>query len=337
MSSDGGLKRKILTIFTSSSGLDPKTFSIKELQEGFTNTSKFIVIPKKAEKSQGFFLKVADEKTHVVDAFLIEVEAKIYSMLKKWELTETIFPAYKGLIINEGLRILVLDYLSNVSWGGPWNENTIGYLYEALDKLHFTKLSQKDKDDLTALAEEIRSHLGQKSKKDSSGKAKEEKIRAFLDTWDSETSGFKNNKGVIYFRASRNLPRDILEVAERKDPNPPEQLIMHDLNYANIGFSHKQAYFVDPVFARVGDPIFDRVVAGINILQQLGGLVDPKLKRIVIDKFIKNKPILALLAAYYVTIAGKDFKETKKPQLKWQKFHQECAVAALNVFVEWTK
>src|SRR3989338_1408149 len=102
-----------------------------------------------------------------------------------------------------------------------------------------------------------------------------------------------------------------------------ECLVMHDLNFANIGFDKTKAYFVDPLFATINNPIGDRTVVGVNILQQLGETVEPRLKEFIIDKFLNDKVALARLAKYYVvsSAAKLDVKQSA-----WQKFHQECSV-----------
>jgi len=303
-----------------------EVLSISEVKGGFTGAAKFML----EFNNRKFFLKAADEKLQPVDAFLIESEAKIYSLLGKWKLTGVIFPKYEEFINVDDLRILVLEFLGDASWGGPWNEETIEFLDQGLNKLHTTKLDEDEKQELIALATEIRSHIGEKPKQDTK-EAKEEKKRIFLETWNESLSGFMDSKGEVYFKGESDLPKRIMEEAEDKGPEVQKTLIMHDLNFANIGFTSKQVYFVDPIFVTMGDPLFDRTVVGVNILQQLQASITPELKKLIVNKFFQSKPILARLIGYYVISSHKQLDES---QAAWQKFHQECAVIALEIFNE---
>lgn len=318
---DVQLKNRIVSAFCASRNDDYNKVFINEVKGGFTGAFKF-VLDVDGEK---LFLKVADNKTQKTDVFLIHAEAEIYSLLKQWELCGDLFPLYKGLINKKGLNILVLDYL-NLNWGGPWNMKNIKLLDKALKRLHKTSLTEEEKKGVTDIAVSVKKHLGQIPKKDISD---EEKNKPFVEAWNLKRKGFESSDGNIYFKGKEILLQKIIEESENKTENPPQKLIMHDMNFANIGFSETQAYFVDPVFARIGDPLHDRTVVGINILQRIGRNITLKTRRLVVDNFLRSKPILAGMIKYHTTTA-KESKETSDSD--WQKYHQSCAIAALDTF-----
>ena len=315
------LKNRIVSAFCSSRNADYNKVFIKAVKGGFTGSSKF-VLDVDGEK---FFLKIADNKTHKTDVFLIQAEGEIYSLLKQWELCGDLFPLYKGLINKKGLNILVLDYL-NLNWGGPWNIKNIKLLDKALKRLHSTPLTEKEKKEVANIAVSVRKHLGQIPKNDVSD---EEKNKPFFEAWNLEKKGFESSDGNIYYKGKETLLKKIIEESASKTKNPPQKLIMHDMNFANIGFSETQAYFVDPIYTRIGDPQHDRIVIGINILQRTGRNITPKTRKFVVDNFLRSKPIIAGMVKYH-TITAKESKETSDSD--WQKYHQSCAIAALEVF-----
>jgi len=235
-------------------------------------------------------------------------------------------------VTESNLRILLLDYLNDVSWGGPWNFETVGMLDSALKRLHSTNLNDEQKKEITRLADGVRRKLDQKTSKDiESEEDKEKKREEFLKSWSVDDSGFVNARGEVYFQGIGNLAEDILESALLEPEIKPEQLIMHDMNFANIGFSKEKVFLVDPVFVGLGSEYFDRTVAGVNILLGLGSGVKNDVYGLVMDRFITNKVALSKLIKYYV---NSSFKRLDKSQDAWQKFHQDCAEVALKVFVK---
>lgn len=298
--------------------------AVSEIKGGFTGASKF--------KADNFFLKVADTTTRALDAFLVESEANIYSLFKRLKLTGLIFPEYVGLVDRKGLKVLIVEFLSQVTWGGPWNYQTIEFLDKSLEKLHSTKMSDSEISELTELSDAVRKSLGQKTKKESiESKDQEEKNKPFFEAWDSKESGFRNAAGEIYFMGVSDFPKIIVDESLNDLSGANECLIMHDLNFANIGFNEHQAYFVDPLFATVGNPIADRTVVGVNILQQLGQSVEPQLRKFVIDRFLNDRVALSRLTKYYVIASA---MKLDKKQSGWQKFHQECAAVSLSILKE---
>jgi len=306
------ISNRVKCFFSKYKKIKLSEISIKYYKGGFTDASKFII--------DDCFLKVADVATHPVDAYLIESEAKVYSILHRLGLTGVIFPDFKGYINHDGIKVLIIDYLSQVTWGGPWNTKTIKFLDSAINKLHSTNLTDFDNKQIIALADSIQNHFIQKVQCEN---------ERFLNTWDNQKLGFKNFKNAIYFKGNKNLPKQIIQKATQTNPNVCKKLIMQDLNFANIGFSDNQAFFVDPVYITLGDPNFDKTVIGVNILQQTGDTINPKLRKLVIKKFFVSKPILANLIKYYTIVSAMHLSSNES---NWQKFHQECAVVALTVF-----
>src|SRR3989344_3844117 len=202
---------------------------VDEIKGGFTGASKF--------RAGKYFLKVADVGTHSLDAFLVESEANIYSILRRIGLTKKIFPEYFGLVDKNGLKVLIVEFLSQVTWGGPWNYETIKYLDMALERLHTTRLLEKDRDELMGYSDAIRKSLGQKTKKESTeAKDDEEKNKPFFEAWDDRSLGFKDALGKVYFVGESDFPKRIIEESLKGLYGTLECLVMHDLNFANIGF-----------------------------------------------------------------------------------------------------
>ena len=296
---------------------------------GFTGAAKYKV---EVEGRGSYFLKVADEKTHELDAFLIEAEGKIYDFLDKVGLVGDVFPKFDGLISEDGFKILVIDYLDNVSWGGPWNTKTVELLDRTLKRLHTTDLSEGEKKEIIKLADSVRGRLGQKTSEYIESEVdKKKKREEFLKAWDVSGRGFLNAKGEIYFNGNKDLAEEVLDVASSATKVKQTQLIMHDMNFANIGFSKDRAYLVDPVFVGLGSEYFDRTVAGVNILLGLRSGGDLEVKKLVTERFLVNRVALAKLIKYYV---DSSFKKLGMSQDAWQKFHQNCAEVALGVFIE---
>lgn len=298
---------------------------------GFTGASKYMA----SVGERKIFLKVADSVTDEVDASLLELEAKIYDFLEELGLTGVLFPEYQGLLDVDGLRTLMIRYLDDVSWGGPWNGEAIRKLDEALHKLHSTKIDEEHLGVIEKLSSDVCSKLEQDLRpKKLSEEEIEKRNKPFFDAWSMAGSGFLDSKGEIYFAAKENLAEKVISEAKKDIDSEKKALIMHDLNFANIGFSDQQAYFVDPLFLRMGLADSDQTVVGVNILQQLGQNGDEGLKKLVVGKYITNKTVLAKLIKYYVISSAMKLDEGRSG---WQKFHQECSVVALNLFQDWDR
>jgi hypothetical protein len=321
---------KVKQLFSDFKKVSPDVVSISEISGGFTGAKKFRIDVKEGQKPQSFFLKVADASTHPVDAFLITYEAKIYSFLSELGLAGTIFPSYIRLLNKDGIKALVVDFLEEVSWGGPWNKKTIELLDASLKKLHSTVLSESDKKKITTISRSVRKKLGIRIKKAETKAEIDEKNRPFLEAWDENASGFLNAKGDVYFKGPNGFADKILKVATQEVSHNAQQLIMHDLNFANIGFSDTTAYFVDPIFVTLGSEYFDRTVVGVNILQQLGKNTPEEVKNLVMSKFLTSEIALARLTKYYVISSRKQLDPS---QSKWQVFHQQCSEIALSVLL----
>lgn len=321
-------KEKVKGVMREFFKVSKEQVSLEEIEGGFTGAAKFRVRAGDGD----VFIKVVMSEEKEVDAFLIEKEGEVYEFLKKKGLTGDLFPEYLGVVKNAGVTALVVSYLKGASWGGPFNEENVKQLDLGLKRLHETVLSEEEKAEIKKLSGEIRERLGIKS--DGEGKSeekKEEERKMFLSAYDEEKGGFINAKGEVYFQGEKEFARRIIEEAEKEVPHRSDQLIMHDLNFANIAFLEGGVYLVDPVFLTLGSEHFDRIVVGVNILQQLKGETNSEVRALVRERFITNSTGLARLIKYYVVSTHKKVDEGGE---KWQKFHQECAVEALAMFEE---
>jgi hypothetical protein len=317
---------EIMSKYLKSSRGDIKTTLISV---GFTGATKYLL----EIKGKKLFLKVADSGSHRIDASLIEYESKIYDFLSQIGLTGTLFPKYDNIIDEDGIRILIIDYMNNVSWGGPWNLETIEKLDTALKLLHTKKISDVEFQKIEKISGEVLAVLGQElHPRKLSEEEISEKNKPFFDAWNIDRSGFIDSRGEVYFVGRGGLAEAIIEET-LKDPGEKDMVLtMHDLNFANICFSDKQAFFVDPLFLRMGNANRDRTVVGVNILQQLGESVNQELRNAVIERYFSNKTVLASLIKYYVTTTAKKMDAGSE---SFQKFHQECAVVSLSLFENW--
>ncbi len=329
MDMDTELKNKVLGIMSRVLKINEDGVKISVIGGGFTGASKYLL----ETEGKRLFLKVADSRNSSVDASLVAYEAEIYQFLEKVGLTEILFPRYEKLIDEDGVKILIIDYLSDVTWGGPWNIETIEKLDVALEKLHSKKVSDIDLDEIEKISGEVLTLLGQELHPKKLNKEEmSKKNKPFFDAWDKKKCGFTNSDGEVYFAGNRNFAEVIVEETMKDFDEEDKVLTMHDLNFANICFSEKQAYFVDPLFLRMGYADRDRAVVGVNILQQLGKSANQELRKMVIDKYITNKMVLASLIKYYVTTTARKMDSGSK---SFQKFHQECAEVALELFRDW--
>ena len=323
------LEDKIVRLMAKTLKKESSNLKITAIAGGFTGASKYLLDGAKKK----LFLKVADSKTHDVDAQLVEFEAKIYRLLANLGLTERLFPNYENFVDEDGVKILVIDYLGDVSWSAPWNEASIKKLDVALKKLHSTRVSATNFAEIEKISGEVLSVLGQElHPKKISDEEIVKKNKPFFDAWSLEKGGFVNSIGELYFASSNSLADEIFEEAQKGLGEKKKVLIMHDLNFANICFSKKQAYFVDPLFLRMGYADSDRTLIGMNILEQAGISINQGFRSMIINKYITNKIVLAKLIKYYVTATA---EKLNKSQESWQKFHQNCAVTALKLFQDW--
>jgi len=301
--------------------VDSDHVALTEFDGGFTNTKKYIIDVKNSHDIQKkYFIKTANINSHPLEAFLLESEAKMYQIFKKLGLTGFITPNFEGLIQNGTDNILVLDFLSHVSFGYPWNSQTIEYLDKSLHSLHSVVLTEIDKTQIMTLSNLVRRNLTQNSKQI------DEKT-LFMNAWKRECRYFNHalNSGE---NAENNLPHQIIQRASRYNLNSSVKLTLQDLNPTNIGFSATQAYLIDPVYATLGNPSLDRTIAGINILYKLNNSADMRLKRSVVGRFIGDDSVLATIIKTHVInlIMHPDANNRE-----WQKYHRDCIAIALKL------
>ena len=285
--------------------VNPDDIIVEKFLGGFTGTSKFIATTKYKEGTKKYFLKVVDPLASPADAALLAVEAGMYRILKNAGLAGIIFPTFEKYIHAGIVKILILEYLNNVRWGYPLNTQTIEYLEQSLNKLHSTNLSELERKKIMNLSDVVRKNLSKRTNQI-------DENTLFINTWSNSYKSFIFEQKLNGINCSQ-LAQAIIKSSRQFNPYMLKNLTLQDLNYTNIGFSINQAYFIDPVYATLGDPRLDKTIAGINILQQLGKEHNPQLKKLVLHKFITNRAVLAsLIKSYVINLSTRILTRTSK-------------------------
>lgn len=319
-------EKKVIECVAKHLNLNLSRCKLSEVGGGYTGASKYVL----DSGTEKLFLKIASSG---LDLALVEGESKVYEFLTKINLTGILFPKYRCLIKEKGFVVLVIEYFENVTWGGPWTIDNIEKLDGGLSKLHDKKITEVEFNEIEKISGDILGLLDQELHPRKLSKDEiEQKNKPFFDAWKSEEGGFVDWKGEVYFPCDRSTTKAIVDETLKDIGEVDKVLVMHDLNFANICFSESQAHFVDPLYLKMGYADRDRVVVGINILQQLGDTVDKKIKSVVVERYITNKMALASLIKYYVTTTVKQMGANSEG---FQKFHKECAVVALSLFRDW--
>lgn len=293
---------------------------------GFTAAEKFIA---EGELSDGqpmtLFVKLCHVTVHTGEAIVLESEAAMYELIAKYETLQRHFPTLHAFIKNETYHILLLDYLADASWGGPWTERNIRFIHTALTEIHHTKLSSADTATFTQKATYLRDTLAQTNPDTFVSQHRQREL--FSETWDSDHHTFTNSRGDIFWRTHTKLGDTILGQADLM--SFVQTPTVADVNFGNIGFTANKAYIVDPVYLTMGNAATDMVGLGINILRDMAA--DDPLRDHVKRLFIADQPAFAKGIIYWVSCTALPYL----PGLEaWMDYHQSCAKTALATWEE---
>ena len=83
----------------------------------------------------------------------------MYSLIARIPEIAKYFPRLIGYKASGKTRILFIEYLKELSWGGPWNFNTVRSIYDALDDVYNVLLDKNISLEISNLSKELRNEL----------------------------------------------------------------------------------------------------------------------------------------------------------------------------------
>ncbi len=311
--------------------VEESSLHITPIEGGFTGATKYVIEGVAANATPlSLFSKVVDVATSSVEVAVLDTEARMYGVLTDLQLTGKYFPNYRGYVKTPTERALLIDYLPDVSWGGPWDRDNIEKLSASIAVVHDTPLTNTAIVNIRQIGGELKETL---QKESASNFNDVEKDRLFHEAWKTQENSFVNSRGIQYFSAASNGSIDtLLETEATYDKDSPSKLILKDLNFGNLAVASDRVYFVDPVYLDIGNPTHDLVVLGVNILRGLSD--DPEgnqLREVVKSTFLKDRAALAHLIKYWVACTSLAPTDS---QNAWMDFQQSCAATALTVWEE---
>jgi fructosamine-3-kinase len=304
---------------------DEASIQVTQVEGGFTANAKYLVEGTAPDDTlTNVFAKVIDAASP--EAVILDTEAEVYQILTELGLTGSYFPQYRGYIRTEAERVLLVDYLPDVSWGGPWNGTNIEKLHHSIDAVHNAAMTEVQVEKVKQTAQ----HLLEKLGPDPAAMLDPEKDQFFQAAWRLADGTFVNSKGETYFGPVEPTSIDsLVTAADSYDLTQPPKLILKDLNFGNLAVSGDRVYFVDPVYLDIGNPTSDLAVLGINILKTFPS--DSPLCDLVKNTFLQDKAALAYQLKYWVACTSLPRTD---PDDAWMKFQESCAVKALTVWQE---
>lgn len=321
------MEKSILEEIVKKSKLE-EPLGIERIDGGFTKSSKWIISGNRSESdAEVLFAKVIDRRlASVAEQAALETEATMYGVLTDLDLTGRYFPRYNGYIKTPKQAALLIDYLPDVTFGGPWNQTNIENLHRSINAVHSTTLTPDIKIRIHQARVDLKNKLGD-SVTDFGDTEKDSLFHKALQGRE-----FINSKNSAYAASEPKGSQRLLEAAAAYDANRPASLILKDLNFGNLGIGQEGVCFVDPVYLSVGNPAFDLVVLGINILRGLPDInANKAIREIVKETFLQDKLALADLTKYWVACTSLPIYD---PKDAWMDFQQSCAATALGVWGE---
>ncbi len=293
-----------------------------QINGGFTGAEKFVI---KAEPTD-IFLKVADLRLRPDEAIALDTEAMMYEVIVQLPSVQKYFPKLVDYKRDDETAALFIEYLPEVSWGGPWNEQTIAMLSDALDEIHASQVPPELAEEVAHNATRLQAKLREQSPYTFDQATR---LEHFTSRINRDTNEFVNSRGLTYFEATDKEIDDLLWFAHEFDPKSEQSLVLWDMTYGNLGFTDEQAYLVDPVYVDIGVPASDRARAGINILRILEEQsASQELVQLVDEVFLIDKKAVAYEIAYFMACSALEYQR----QESYMDFQQSCAVAGLNAW-----
>lgn len=282
------------------------------IEEGFTGATKYLIETESGTEPRILFCKLV-ETNNTKDAATIQAEVVAYEILTELHLTGVYFPVYRGNVRTSSEHALLIDYLPNVSWGGPWNRDNIEKLHRSIVAGHNTQMSSQAAADIIQTSSTLNETLQNESAASFDGK---EKDALFREAWNMEKS-LVNSRGMKYFSAAPGSIDALLKAEADFDKDSPSRLILRDINFGNIAIGHDRVYFVDPVYIGLGNPNRDLIVLGVNITRTFSSenQDNTELQKRVQQLFFKDKAALAFLTKYWVACTSLPYEGRTNAQI----------------------
>lgn len=303
---------------------DPQELLAQPYEGGFTESTKYIL--QTPEGSPRFFAKVIDP-TNSVEAKVLAAEAAHYESLTGLGLTGEFFPTFRAYLAEPHAHALVIDYLPDTSWGGPWDKENIKKLHKAISGIHAKKAPESARVSIRDTAVDLLEYLHRTSPNtlDDADYA-----RLYEQAWSPDKIAINNSRGQQYFQATPAVYQEVKVRALGYNKHAGDSIIVRDVNLGNIGIAEDRAIFVDPAYLDIGDPSGDMVGLGLNVLL---GMPDDEthaeLRDHVIQHFIIDRNALAKTVQSLVAIGTLEYSGTENP---WMDYHQRMAEVALHTW-----
>jgi hypothetical protein len=299
---------------------------------GFTGAQKFVLQGHETDGTPGVvFVKAADLATNPDEAVVLETEAAMYKIISGLDSVSKYFPGYKGYKRDDHLVALFIDYLPELSWGGPWTTATVGMLASALDEIHGTTIDPPTGQAITERADSLRAKLYAQSPYTFD---RPKRRQLFEAATDLRTGEFSNSRNQTYYQLPAEAANNLAVAATTFNPNSEKKFLVTDLNFGNIGFSPQQAYFVDPVYIELGGAATDMINVGINILRAVESTAaNAQLIDQVKATFLADHAALADAITYWVACTALGYRGEDDA---WMDYQQSCAVTALVTWEQLT-
>jgi aminoglycoside phosphotransferase (APT) family kinase protein len=311
---------------------DADQMKVEPVAGGFMATAKYIVrleADRSAAPAPGrtntFFVKTAESDTS--DALTLYVEAEHYRTLTEAGLTGAAFPHTFDYVETPERTAIIMEYLEGATWGGPWTPENINEAITVLRAIHSTRLSQAQRNRILLTNRDLMNALKEAEEPGAIDRIRQGEL--FEKGWNADRSRLQNSRGQQYYPEVPGLYDDISFETTMFDPERPAHLLLGDVNIGNLCFMDKRAIFVDPVYLHLGNPALEEVSLGINILRVLPA--EALTERELIKKhLLRDRAALASAIEYHVAATTLPYEHNTA----WMDFQQECAVTALDVWVD---
>lgn len=308
-------------------GGEEQGLTFEPVEGGFTGTDKYIV-RSSADDPEPMFAKIVDVGNEL-ESIVLDTEAEHYRSLTQLGLAGRFFPKFHQYVSSAHAKALFIDYLPDVRWGGPWNEEDVIKLLNSVNAIHGLEVPEEQKVSIHRTARALRKYLYRESPNTLSD---EDSARLFEQAWNEDKTRVVNSRGHHYFEAGPELYHEIKTAAAAYDQKAGERVIIRDTNFNNIAIADDRVIFVDPAYLDIGNPASDMVSLGLNIL-----LVTPDdeahhdLRRLVKDQFLADKLALSWTTRHLMAIGTLEYGDGPNP---WMDYHQSMAEVALSTWQE---
>lgn len=301
---------------------------IVKVTGGYTAAEKFIV-KKGGNLDEWEFIKQANIHEHPEERKIITNEVRMYEIIHQIPQISKYFPKLISHQDNGDIARLDLQYLADVTWGGPFDEHNVRLLAQGLHDIHAVPLSPLITDAIKKPAQELLEYVFSTSEYAFDD---EQKAEHFQKLYSKDKNGISNSRGYSYFD-SVTIAEDILQTSRKFKRFDGDSFLVADLNFGNIAFSEDQVWLVDPVYVNVGNAASDNATVGLNILRSIAinGEDHDELSALTCKLFLSDKEAFAYTLAYCMACTTLPYRGEKDP---WMDLHQELSEVGLAAWQE---